>query len=129
MNTKDFLKNLWRWKCGLEEIDFDKANQIDLDELRKTEWSSEFENLMRNRLLMGSIRYGKMGHGSVPKNKPYYNRIESIRKRLSFFENTGNSEWLVDIANMCLLMFEERQHPNFHFESKDDEYHDEIVIK
>ncbi len=130
-SREHFLKNLWRWKCGLpeEESDRPKKNNIDIEELRKTEWSPEFEKLMRNRLLMGALRYGVMGHGSVPENKPQYNRIESIRKRLKFFEESGNAEWLVDIANMALLMFEERQHPNFHFEAGDDGYHDEIIKK
>ena len=127
MNSNDYLKNLWRWKCGLPEIDFDRANHIDLEALKKSEWSPEFEKLMRNRLLMGSIRYGKMGHGSIPKGKPKYGRINSIRKRLGLYEETGNAEYLVDIANFALLLFEERQHPNFHFNSIDDGIHDEII--
>jgi len=127
MNSKDYLKNLWRWKCGLGEINFDESNKININELRESEWSPEFEKLMRNRLIMGSIRYGRMGHGSTPKGKPKYDRCESIRKRLKFFEETGNAEWLVDIANMALLMFEEKQHKNFHFDSNDDGYHDNII--
>lgn len=124
-----FLSNLWRWKCNLPEIDYSLSKEVtvNLEELKKTEWSIEFENLMRNRLLMGSIRYGKMGHGSIPKGKPKYDRCESIRKRLSFYEETGNLEWLVDCANMCLLMFEERVHPDAHFDAKDDGYHDKII--
>ena len=125
--TKHYLSNLWRWKCGLEEIDFSKVENISLEDLRKSEWSNEFEELMRNRLLLGALRYGKMGHGSIPEGKPKYDRCDSIRKRLKFFEETGNAEWLVDIANMSLLMFEERVHENFHFSASDDTFHDKII--
>lgn len=122
-----FLKNLWLWKCGLPEEPPIKQTIPDYEELRKSEWSEEFEKLMRNRLIFGAIRYGCMGHGKIPKNKPTYDRIESIKKRLKFFEETGNAEWLIDIANIALLIFEEKQHPNFHFKQIDDGYHDEKI--
>lgn len=125
---KRFLSNLWKWKCGMKE-EPEKPEPIDIQSLRETEWSVDFERLMRNRLVMGALRYGLMGHGSTPKGKPKYNRIKSIQKRLKFYEETGNAEWLVDIANMALLMFEEHQHPNFHFSPVDDGYHDEIIKK
>jgi hypothetical protein len=124
-DRKFFLNNLWRWKIGSPEKEVEPV--IDYTSLKKTEWSPEFEKLMRNRLILGGLRYGRMGHGSLPKGKPKYDRCESIRKRLKFFEDTGNAEWLVDIANLSLLMFEERQHNNFHFNSIDDGYHDKII--
>lgn len=119
-----FLNNLWRWKCGLPEEELIK-NLPPLESLKVTEWSPTFEQLMRNRLIFGAIRYGCIGHGGPPAGKPVYDRCRSIRVRLHKFEQTGNAEWLVDIANMALLMFEERQHPTFHFNSVDDDYHDE----
>lgn len=133
MQTQDFLKNLWRWKCGLPEVDGVSKQIPSVNELRKSEWSPRFEELMRNRLLMGAYRYGVMGHNGVrPKGKPMYDRCESIRQRLLRYEQSGNAEWLVDIANMALLMFEEQVHPNFHFNAVDegeDAYHDRIIQK
>jgi hypothetical protein len=122
-----FLHNLWRWKCGLPETDVTPTVIPTLEELYETEWSEEFIQRMRNRLVMGAIRYGRMGHGKIPAGKPTYNRCESIRVRLRKFEETGNAEHLVDIANLTLLMYEEQYHPNFHFNSTDDGYHDDIV--
>ncbi len=128
MRSKEhYLSNLWKWKCGIKEDEEVSKDTVNFEEYKVTEWSPEFENLMRNRLIMGAIRYGRMGHGSKPDGKPNYDRIESIRKRLEFFEKTGNAEWLIDIGNMALLMFEEKQHPNFHFKSIDDGYHDKII--
>lgn len=76
---------------------------LSLEGLRLTEWSPVFEKLMRNRLVMGALRYGRLHDNG----KPRYDRVASIRKRLGVFERTRNKELLVDIANLCLLEFEE----------------------
>lgn len=89
-----------------------------LAERRETEWSPSFEKLMRNRLIMGSYRYGLL-HAPKPK----WDRIASIRRRLDRYEQTGNTEHLVDVANLCLLEYEEGLHPNKHFSSSDDGEH------
>lgn len=111
---KWYNKHRWRLLNGISECDYNI-----LDELKETEWSIRFENLMRNRLIMGAFRYGKIHE----EGKPKYDRIESIFKRLIKYSNTGNMEFLVDIANLCLLEFEEGYHINKHFSSIDDGEH------
>lgn len=90
-----------------------------MESLEKTEWSpvfarlmavqlghpipQDFEQLMRNRLVMGALRYGLLNQ----RGKRQYDRIAGARKRLSQFKSTLNLECLVDIANMALLEFEE----------------------
>jgi hypothetical protein len=128
-DLRHWFDNLWKWKCNLPEEEDVVVKLDSLEDLHKSEWSPEFEKLMRNRLIQGSMRYGKMGHGSIPKGKPRYDRCNSIRKRLKIYEDTGNLEMLVDIANFALLLFEERYHPNSHFKSIDDGEHDKIVSK
>ena len=126
MNRQHFINNLWRWKCGLPEIEpaRDKQSaQVDIEELKRTQWSEEFEGLMRNRLVLGAIRYGKL---HAP-NKPKYDRIGSAVKRLHKFNKTGNKEYLVDAANLCLLEFEECNHPNQHFSAIDDGEHVSVI--
>jgi hypothetical protein len=86
------------------------------DSLYQSEWSPEFERLMRNRMVMGALRYGKL---RAP-GKPVYDRIGSIRRRLDAYEATGNKELLVDAANLLLLEFEECHHPLAHFAALDD---------
>jgi hypothetical protein len=121
MNTQFYLNNLWRWKCGLPENE--ETNPTTFDELKETEWSKEFETYMRNRLIMGAMRYGKIG----AKNKPKYDRVASMIKRLNNFTTTGNKEFLIDVANLCLLEFVECNHPNQHFNSIDDGEHVAIL--
>lgn len=125
MDRKEFLYNLWLWKCDLPEKRKKQTPFINLKSLKKSEWSKRFEILMRNRLVFGAIRYGKI----KAKNKPIYNRIESIQKRLKLYNKTGNKEYLVDCANLCLLEFEESLHPNKHFNAIDDGEHVNIKKK
>jgi hypothetical protein len=91
--------------------------------LVKSEWSTKFEQLMRNRLIMGALRYGRLGMAC----KPTYDHISSINKRLAAYNLTGNKELLVDCANLCLCEFVECHHLLAHFNSIDDGEH--VTIK
>ena len=116
----EYLRDLWRDLCGLPEKK--TVSLPSIDELRETEWSPEFEQLMRNRMIMGAFRYGRLRSES----KPVYDRMNSIRQRLPIYEATGNLEVLVDIANMALLEFVEGEHPNRHLKAVDDGVHTQI---
>jgi len=99
----------------------DKTPMPDLDELMKTEWSEEFEILMRNRLVMGAFRYGEFNK----KNRPTRATIENIKKRADLFLEERNTEYLVDIANLAMKIFEVDDHPDKHFKAEDDKNHTE----
>lgn len=118
MSREQYLSNLWRWKCGLPEVG-QKDLKLDYNQLRESEWSKEFENLMRNRLVLGAIRYGKIGD----KNKPTYDRVGSIYSRLDKYLESGNREYLVDIANLAMLECLEGRHPKANFNPIDDGEH------
>ena len=121
MNESYFLRQLWRWKCGLP--DEETIITPSLESLRESEWSCDLEQLMRNRLIMGAIRYGKLHQ----PGKPQYDRVTSIKKRMDIYKETGNREILVDVANLCLLEFEECYHPNAHFHAIDDGEHTQPI--
>ncbi len=86
-------------------------------ELMKSEWSPEFERLMRNRLLFGAYRYRLLAD---PK-RPDYDCVASMIRRLENYKETGNLENLVDVANLCLIEFETGSHPKQHFEAAGDQ--------
>lgn len=90
-----------------------------LSSLRLSEWSPQFETLMRNRLLMGRFRYGRMDR----KEERNYDRVGSMTQRLSLYQKTGNLEHLVDVANLAMMEFEHGEHPFKHFEAADDGVH------
>ena len=92
----------------------------ELSELQETEWCPEFEQLMRNRLIMGRIRYGQ---SLQDKEKGVYDCLKAIERKVIAFRNTGNTEYLVDVANYCLIEFMHSTHPHKHFGPTDDADH------
>lgn len=71
--------------------------------LVESEWSPTFELAMRNRLILGALRYGCL---NAPGKKKY-DRVGRIQQEALLFLEDRNKERLVDIANMALLEFEE----------------------
>lgn len=92
----------------------------DLYELLLTECSPEFERLRRNRMVMGALRYGRLG----AKGKPTYDRVDSMVRRLRKYETSLNAEHLVDVANLAMLEFVEGEHNGVH--SVDDGEHTKV---
>lgn len=115
-----FTRNAWRRLAGLPESD---ELPPTLAELRQTEWSQAFEALMRNRLILGAFRYGRLGG----QFKPQYDRTQAILLRTAQYAATGNLELLVDVANLAMLEFVEGRHPRKHFRASDDGAHVEVV--
>ena len=93
-----------------------------LEELRETEWSSEFEHRMRNRLIMGAFRYGRFHD----PGKGQYDQVASIRRHLIEYECTGNLEHLVDVANLALVEYVFGSHPMRHWHAQDDSEHTKL---
>lgn len=94
-----------------------------IEELKRISWSPEFETLMRNRLLVGAFRYGLLNE----EGKPAFDSVGSAIKRLELYLETGNTEHLVDAANLCLVEFVEGKHPKKHFKAEDDGEHTQTL--
>jgi len=82
----------------------------DLPILKETEWSPKFEQMMRERLIQGAFRYGRLRD----RRKPQWDRIARVVAEMAAYKEDGNLERLVDAANMLLLEFEESNHPKRH---------------
>lgn len=114
-----YLFNLWRWKCGLPELEVAKPLQKSIAELKESQWCVEFEEFRKNRMVLGTFRYGDYKSPTAKK----YDRIGSAIKRLQRYQETGNSEFLVDAANLCMIEFDVPNHKKAHFNSVDDGEH------
>lgn len=114
----EFLKESWHRLANIPYHPPKKIN-LSLDQIYKSQWNSWFESMMRNRLAMGAFRYGLFGS----KDKGNYDNIGSAIRRLKKYEETGNVEYLIDSANLCMVEYVEGRHPNKHFSSVDDGEH------
>lgn len=120
LDAQRFLRDSWRLNAGY--TDTVVLNGVSgIDELKRTEWSIKFEQLvrsknplvyepffvaMKNRLVMGSFRYGRLN----ATGKANFDRMARIKSEIELFNKDHSIERLVDIANMCLLEFEEGTH-------------------
>ena len=116
-----YTKNRWRLLKGIAETAYDFY-----DELKDTQWSHKFESLMRHRLIMGALRYGNIIGLNKPKQAKY-DYVHSIERRTELYKQTGNAEYLVDIANFALLEFVNETHKDFHFTQVDDGEHAKLL--
>ena len=71
----EHIRNNLHERLNIQET----SKYVSIDELRGTEWSQEFERLQRNRMLMGSLRYGRLGK----EGKPQYNRTEDFKRLIT----------------------------------------------
>lgn len=112
----EFFMDAWRWSAGLPPREITRLPPP--NDILQSQWSKEFELLMKNRMIMGMFRYG-------PVQEKGYKNIPSIQKRLDLYRKTGNAEHLVDIANLAMVEYMQKNHPSFHFHGEDDGYHTE----
>ena len=89
-----------------------------LAELKQTEWNEEFEVRMRNRMIVGSFRYGRLNDTTRKDFNIDHSSI--MQALLQKYAETGNKELLVDVANMAMIEYVGNAHPNAHFNALDD---------
>lgn len=80
-----------------------------------SEWSEEFLQGMRDRMSMSYFKYGPVRDAYPSK----VNALESLRARVEKYEQTGNTEWLMDAANFCMIEFMCPAHKRAHFKATD----------
>ena len=75
--------------------------KIDLkwaDSAPKTQFSVRFLQGMLNRVAVGFIRYGDFRTNG-------HDMKDHVRKALARYEKTGNTEFLIDVANYAMMEF------------------------
>ena len=66
------------------------------------EYSEEFDKKRKNAVL---VSYHKYGPAKENFKKGMVDAIGSLKKNLKKFEETGNTEYLVDVANYAMFRF------------------------
>lgn len=81
----------------------------------KTEFSEEFIKRMRNAMEVSFHKYGPIKAAYPHK----VNAIASLKLRLKLYEETGNADYLTDIANFSMIESMLPAHPQHHYKPTD----------
>lgn len=86
-------------------------------EILETEFSRPFIEGMKDRMLISFYKYGPIERGFPDK----VDAVGSLRDRLRMYASTGNTEYLMDVANFAMIEFMRPRHPAAHFKPTDDD--------
>lgn len=87
-------------------------------DILSTEWSYKFEELQKKAMIMSYYKYGKIVKNHS-KSDNHMDAVSNLLKRLEMYKETGNTEFLVDVANFAMIEFMNPQHENAHFKGTD----------
>ena len=87
-----------------------------IEKVLQTEYSEEFDKLRKNRMFVSYYKYGPIKNNY---GESLINAIDNLEIRLKKYRETGNTEFLIDIANFAMIEFMYPKHKNTHFNSED----------
>ena len=73
------------------------------EDILRTEYSEKFDNIRKNMMIVSYYKYGPL-KDNYGKYK-CMNAIENLKIRLQKYLDTGNTEYLADVANFAMLEF------------------------
>jgi hypothetical protein len=80
-----------------------------------SEFSEEFAQKMASRMATSFFKYGAVADAYPTK----VDALASLKLRLAKYEETGNTEYLVDVGNFAMIEFMHPRHPDAHFKAED----------
>lgn len=105
--VRDILKHISK---------YDKDNNNSRSRILSTEYDFTFDMYRQNRMIVSYYKYGDIKTNYGDK---LVNAITNLEIRLKKYKDTGNKEYLLDIANFAMIEFMYPQHPNAHFSPND----------
>jgi hypothetical protein len=94
-------EELWQteWSPGFEKFVRQAWNTTQMRSLPE-----DFLRLMRARLVVGGMRYTRFGNPQ--KGYPFRRNIPGLLTKFALWWHTGNAEFLIDIANYAMVLYE-----------------------
>lgn len=110
---------------GKKEVDIHGFIIKTAELVPKSEFSEIFSQGMYDRMAVSYFKYGKVADGYPDK----VDAIASLELRLQRYKETGNTEWLMDVANFAMIEFMRPRHPKAHFKGLDGDTTGRKTIK
>lgn len=74
-----------------------------IEDILKTEYSERFDRIRKDMMVMSYYKYGPMKE-NYEKFK-CMDALGNIEKRIQKYKETGNTEFLADVANFAMIEF------------------------
>lgn len=74
-----------------------------IEDILKTEYSERFDKIRKDMMIMSYYKYGPMNE-NYDKFK-CMDALGNIEKRIKKYKETGNTEFLADVANFAMIEF------------------------
>ncbi len=87
------------------------------DDILETEYSEAFDCIRKNMMVMSYYKYGSLKENY--KQEKTLDAIGNLDKRLQKYKETGNTEFLADLANFAMIEFMYPQHKAAYYKSTD----------
>lgn len=94
------------------------SNVLNAEKVLATEYDPNFDELRKNRLVVSYYKYGPV---RVNYGKKLIDAIASMERCVSKYQETGNTEYLVDAANYLMFEFMYSTHEKSHFRATSDD--------
>lgn len=91
---------------------------MEIKDILKTEYSEKFDEIRKDMMCVSYYKYGAMKENY--KQHKTIDAIGSLEKRLKKYKETGNTEFLADIANFAMIEFMYPQHEKAYYKPTDD---------
>lgn len=75
----------------------------DFEKILKTEYSQKFDDIRKNMMVVSYYKYGPL-RDNYGKYK-CMDAVGNMKKRLEKYLETGNTEFLADVANFAMIEF------------------------
>lgn len=92
-------------------------SNLSVKEILGTEFSEVFVQGMKDRMVMSFYKYGYV-RDALPHK---VDAIASLTDRLRKYAETGNTEFLMDAANLAMMEYMYPRHPKAHFRATDSD--------
>lgn len=113
VTVTDLIRKQMYSKRGIDETPVRKPHDVLCETARMNNKLDEVIRLARDRLTMGSIRYGSnWGHDDL---------MDYMQVKFDTFKDTGNYEMLIDLLNFVVIEGELKTHPKHNFSPVDRE--------
>lgn len=89
----------------------------DLDSILKTEYSEIFDTIRKSMMAVSYYKYWPLQKNHGKDN--LMDAIDNLKIRLNKYEETGNTEYLADVANFAMIEFMSPQHTKWRYEPTD----------